>query len=126
MSIAVITVLVILTILAIFQIALVFGAPIGHFAWGGQHRVLPQKLRIGSLFSIAIYIGIAACILSKSGVYQVIPQGLVLDILVWTIFAYFLLGTFMNAASRSKPERYAMTPTALVLAVCVFFVAISQ
>lgn len=125
MIVATITILTILTLLIIFQIALASGAPIGHFAWGGKHRVLPRKLRIGSLFSVTIYIGIAACILSKSDIYQVIPQGLVLDILVWTIFAYFLLGIFMNAASRSKPERYVMTPTALVLAICVLFVAIS-
>jgi len=125
MSIAITILLVILAALCIFQIALIFGAPIGHFAWGGQHRVLPRNLRIGSLFSVAIYIGIAACIISKSGVYQVIPQGLVLNILVWTIFAYLLLGIFMNAASRSKPERYVMTPTALILAVCVFIVALN-
>ena len=30
---------VVLAALAIFQLALVFGAPLGHFAWGGQHRV---------------------------------------------------------------------------------------
>jgi hypothetical protein len=124
MSIAIITILTILAILSILQIALVFGAPIGHFAWGGQHRVLPRNLRIGSLFSVAIYSGIVACILSKSGVYQIIPEGLLLDILVWIIFAYFALGVFMNAISRSKPERYTMTPTSLVLAICIFAVAI--
>jgi hypothetical protein len=125
MSIVIITLLVILTALSIFQIALIFGAPIGHFAWGGQHRVLPQRLRIGSLFSVAIYIGIAACILSKSGVYQVIPQGLILDILVWIIFGYLVLGVFMNAISRSKVERYTMVPTSLVLAICMFVVALN-
>jgi len=125
MSIAITILLVILAALGIFQIMLIFGAPIGHFAWGGQHRVLPRNLRIGSLFSIAIYIGIAACILSKSGIYQVIPQGPILDILVWTIFGYLVLGVFMNAISRSKVERYTMMPTSLVLAICVLVVALN-
>ena len=39
----------ILGVLAVFQLALALGAPIGHFAWGGAHRVLPARLRIDSL-----------------------------------------------------------------------------
>ena len=41
--------------LALFQLTLVLGAPLGHFAWGGQHRVLPGGLRIGSLVAIPLY-----------------------------------------------------------------------
>ena len=46
---------VLLALLAVFQLALALGAPLGHFAWGGAHRVLPRRLRIGSLVSIVIY-----------------------------------------------------------------------
>ena len=50
---------VILLALAIFQLALALGAPLGRFAWGGQHRVLPVRLRIGSAIAIVIYAVIA-------------------------------------------------------------------
>jgi hypothetical protein len=40
--------------LTVFQAALIAGAPLGRFAWGGQHDVLPAKLRIGSAVSIAL------------------------------------------------------------------------
>ncbi|MEW9873186.1 hypothetical protein [Arthrobacter sp. HS15c] len=41
-----------LAALAVFQAALIAGAPLGRFAWGGQHDVLPAKLRIGSATSM--------------------------------------------------------------------------
>ena len=37
--------------LAVFQALLALGAPLGAFAWGGQHRVLPTRLRVGSAVS---------------------------------------------------------------------------
>ena len=45
---------VLLAGLAVFQVALIAGAPLARFAWGGQHRVLPTRLRIGSAVSVAL------------------------------------------------------------------------
>lgn len=115
--------LALLGLLVIFQLLLIAGAPLGHFAWGGQHKVLPTKLRVSSVFSIGIYAFIAALITSKAGIWQLIPQGSFLDIALWVVFGYLALGVGMNALSRSKPERYTMTPTALALAICLFVVA---
>lgn len=112
----------ILGFLSLFQAALAFGAPLGHFAWGGQHRVLSRKLRIGSTLSIFTYFCIGIVLLSKSGLYQLIPQGAFLDTLTWAIFVYFVIGIFLNAISRSKFERYTMTPTVTALAVCTFII----
>ncbi|MDB5181170.1 MAG: hypothetical protein JWO54_933 [Candidatus Saccharibacteria bacterium] len=125
MTLAVIVSLIILALLSLFQLLLIAGVPLGHFAWGGQHNVLPRKLRIGSVFSIFIYALIAICILSKASVLQIIPAGSFLDIICWIIFAYLALGIFMNAISRSKKERYTMTPVAAVLAICLYMVASS-
>ena len=115
--------LTLLALLVVFQVLLIAGVPIGNFAWGGQHKTLPRNLRIGSVFSIVIYAFIAALIVSKAGLWQLIPQGTFLDITLWVVFAYLALGVVMNAISRSKPERYTMTPVALVLAVCIFVIA---
>ena len=54
--------LLMLLALAAFQAVLIAGMPVGHFAWGGQHRVLPPRLRIGSAASIVIYAVFAAII----------------------------------------------------------------
>ncbi|MDE8668573.1 hypothetical protein PY310_08260 [Pseudarthrobacter sp. H3Y2-7] len=45
----------VLAVLATFQLTLIAGAPFGQLAWGGQHKVLPPKLRLGSAASIALY-----------------------------------------------------------------------
>ena len=68
---ATILALVLLAILALFQIALIAGMPIGRFAWGGQHEVLPSKLRIGSASSILFYAFMAALVTSKSGLFVI-------------------------------------------------------
>ena len=114
-----------LSLLSLFQLSLALGAPMGQFAWGGKYKVLPRNLRIGSTLSLIIYLGIAICLLSKSGIYQIIQQGTFLNILVWVIFVYLVLGIFMNAISRSKRERYAMTPIVILLASCALTVALA-
>lgn len=115
---------VILAALAVFQLALALGAPIGHFAWGGAHRVLPTRLRIGSLVSILIYALIVVLALDRAGALEVVPDP-VSTIGMWVVFGYFVLGIPLNAISRSRPERFTMTPIVIVLAVLSLFVALS-
>ncbi len=123
MPAAAIALCVILAVLAVFQLALIFGAPIGRFAWGGQHRVLPMKLRIGSAVSIVIYAIIALLALDRAGLVDVVAD-VVSTVAMWVVFAYFVLGIGMNAISRSKPERYTMAPVSLVLAVLSLLVVL--
>lgn len=111
-----------LAALAVFQAALIAGAPLGHFAWGGQHRVLPRNLRIGSVVSILLYAGFAAIILQRAGVVAFLPAP-VSDIGIWVIAGYSALGIPLNAISRSRPERFTMTPVVTVLFVLVLTVA---
>jgi hypothetical protein len=116
--------LVIFVILAIFQIALVFGAPLGKFAWGGQHNKLPIKFRVGSIFSIAIYACLSIFVLTRVGWINFGFNQNVISVCLWIAFAYFVLGILMNAISRSKPERAVMTPVSAALALCFLMLAI--
>jgi hypothetical protein len=111
---------VVLAALAVFQAALAAGAPLGRFAWGGQHRVLPTKLRIGSAVSIVLY-ALFALIILGSAERAVDGTGVgITDVGIWGLTAYFALGIVMNAISRSRPERMLMTPVVAVLAgVCL-------
>jgi hypothetical protein len=113
----------ILAALAVFQAALIAGAPLGHFAWGGQHRVLPRNLRIGSIVSIVLYAFFAAIILQRAGVIAVLPAP-VADVGIWVVAAYLALGIPLNAISRSLPERYTMTPVVIALFALVVTVAV--
>lgn len=114
---------VVLVMLAAFQIALVAGAPLGHMAWGGRERVLSSRLRRASAFSIVIYAGIAVLELDRGGIISLLPDSLSVAF-GWVVFAYFCVGILLNAISGSRPERYVMTPVAVVLAVLSLLVAL--
>jgi hypothetical protein len=112
-----------LAALAVFQVLLVAGAPLGRFAWGGRHVVLPASLRIGSATSVALYGAIALVLLQRAGALDVLPHGLV-DVAVWVLAGWFALGVAQNAASRSPAERRVMSPVSAVLAVVCLVLAL--
>ena len=112
--------------LGVFQLFLALGYPIGRFAWGGKHNVLPKKLRIGSVISILLYIVFAVFILSGSGIIDNVTNMQVTNVAIWVLAVYFTLGVLMNSISRSKSERAVMTPTALVLAICCILIAVNK
>ena len=117
-------VVAVLTGLAVLQVLVAAGRPLGRFVWGGQYEVLPTRLRIGSLVSVLIYAVIAVIVLDRAGVLDVVPDGVAV-VGTWVITAYFTLGILVNAASRSPSERAVMTPVCLVLAVSSLVVALS-
>ena len=100
------------------------GLPLGRFAFGGQHRVLPARLRVGSLVAIVTYVVVAAVVLQRSEVVDAGLPDAAVRVGAWVLAAYFLVGVGLNLASRSRAERFTMTPVALVLFVLTAVVAI--
>ncbi|MGX5697743.1 hypothetical protein ACWKWP_16210 [Agromyces soli] len=123
MPAAAIALTVLLGLLAVFQLALALGAPLGRFAWGGAHRVLPARLRVGSLIAIVIYAVIALLALDRAGLVDLVPEP-VSVVGMWVAFAYFVVGIPLNAISRSRAERLTMTPVVAVLALLSLLVAL--
>lgn len=111
--------------LTVLQALLVAGQPLGRFAWGGQHRVLPTKLRIGSAVSIVLYALFALIIVGRAEQALAGIGAGATDVGIWGLTAYFVVGVGMNAVSRSRPERLLMTPVALVLAVVCLVLALA-
>ncbi|MEU3168484.1 hypothetical protein [Streptosporangium sp. NPDC006930] len=119
-----ITGLILLVILAALQIALAAGVPLGRFAWGGRHDVLPRNLRIGSVVAVLIYVVFALFLLSKAGLVSIIGEPL-LTIGMWVIVVYLALSSVLNLLSGSKFERSVMTPVALVMGVAFLVVTLT-
>ena len=120
---AAVVALALLAALAVFQALLAAGRPLGRFAWGGQHEVLPPGMRIGSVVSIALYSAFAVLLLQVAGVISPLPDGFA-DVAIWVVTGYFVLGIVMNAISRSRSERLTMTPVVAVLAVATLVLAL--
>lgn len=117
---------VLLALLAVFQIALVAGAPIGRLAWGGRDRVLDARKRVGSVVAVVLYAGFALLALTRARVLFDAAQALPVVIAMWVVLGYLVLGVLLNAISRSRPERYVMTPVSLLLAILALVIALGR
>ena len=123
-DLAAIALVAILIVLAVFQIALAAGAPFGHFAWGGQHRVLPIRQRVGSVASVAIYSVIAAVALDRAGQIDIVLEP-ISRVGMWVVFGFFTLSIVGNLMSRSRVERFVMVPATALLGATSLVVALS-
>lgn len=113
----------ILALLALFQAVLAGGSPLGRFAWGGQHEILPAGLRLGSIAAILIYALVASLFLQKAALAAIWPADWI-GAAVWIVAGYFALGIALNALSRSRSERLVMTPVVMALFILSLVLAV--
>jgi hypothetical protein len=111
--------------LATFQLGLVAGLPLGRFAWGGQHRILPTRLRFGSGIAIPIYGVLALIILDRAGLVAILPDAWSHS-LAWATVLYLAFGLALNMISPSRDERRLMAPVAMLLLCCALVVAMES
>ncbi len=121
---AAVAVCVLLAALSVFQIVLVIGRPLGRFAWGGAHDVLPRRLRVASAVSIVLYGFFAVLVLDRADITDLLPDAAA-DVGIWVLVGYLAIGVVLNGMSRSKPERNVMTPLVLLLFGLCLVVALS-
>ncbi|WP_456274674.1 hypothetical protein [Bacillus sp. AK031] len=98
--------------IAIFQVLLFWGFPLAEFSWGGKYKgVLPKKVRIMSLLSAFLLLFFSFIFLVHSNIISVgfyIPTTVL--VIIITIFMGF--STLGNLVSKSKKEKFVMTPIA--------------
>ena len=118
-------VIVTLAFVALFQFALVLGAPMGEYAFGGAHSgKLPARYRAASAVSILIYAAIAGHYLAQLGVLPKLLPTTMNDLANWAVVAFNLVGLVLNSISRSKLERQFWVPVMLLLTICSALVAL--
>jgi hypothetical protein len=108
-------------VLVAFQLAIVFGAPLGAAAWGGENAgQLPSDLRVASAFSSVFWSFAALTVLSRGrSAVSLVPFS-VSRWGTWALVGILAIGTVMNLASSSAWERFGWAPLVFVLAiVCV-------
>jgi len=110
--------------LALFQLVLALGAPLGAYAWGGRHHGrLPTRLRLASLAAIPVLALLAAVILAR-GAWLGDAFADVAGWSIWFVAAYFAVNTLGNFVSRSRGERLVMAPLSLALTVLTVLTAV--
>ena len=114
-----------LAFVALFQLALALGAPMGEYAFGGQRKgKLPVGFRIASTVAILIYAAIAGHYLAQLGVIPKLLPDSLNTIANWGLVGFNLVGLIMNSISRSKLERQLWVPVLLLMTVCSVLVAL--
>jgi uncharacterized membrane protein len=115
-----------LAFVALFQLALVLGAPMGEYAFGGAHKgKLPLQYRIASVFSILIYLATAGHYLAQANlVIRLLPDDLN-NLVNWALVGLNAVSLLMNSISRNKKERNTWVPVALLLLICSIFIALN-
>jgi hypothetical protein len=114
-----------LAIVAVFQLLLAAGLPLGRAAWGGEHRVLPPKLRAGSAAAALVLAAAGWVVLARADLAGPGTQSTAIRLATWVFTGFFALNTLGNLASRSRIERAVMTPATLLLVACFIVVAMS-
>ena len=109
---------VLLLAVAVMEIMLIFGLPLGEFTMGGRFKVLPPMYRIFAASSVILQLFGAAMILQCGGLMNMWFAGNVIKIICFVFAGFFAVNTVMNLISPSKKEKYVMTPLAAVEACC--------
>ncbi len=119
-----IVVAILLVSIAVFQVLLSLGYPFGEFAMGGYYKVLPKKLRIASVANALILLFMGLVFLQHTNVLNRVDF-LPTNILVWFTTIFLGFNTKANLVSRSKKERFVMTPLSGFTFILCLFIALS-
>ena len=109
--------------IAILYVLVALGLPLGEFTMGGQHKILPKKYRVMAIVSVVIQLFAIIIILQADGLISSWFSIKVTKYICIFFALYLSLNIIMNFISRSKKERYVMTPVSFVSAICFFVTA---
>jgi len=117
---------ILFAIIVIMTLLVACGLPLGEFTMGGQNKILPNKYRIMAVSSLFIQV-FAIIIILQAGQYITLWFSHNITKYICFFFAVYLtINIFMNISSKSKKERYVMTPLSLIAAFCFWFTAIKM
>ena len=114
---------VIFGVIATMTVLVACGLPFGEFTMGGQHKILPKNLRVAAVISVAIQIFAMIIILQAGDFISLWFSFKVTKYICFFFAAYLSLNTIMNMISKSRKERFVMTPLSLIAGICFWITA---
>jgi len=111
--------------LAIFQVLLAIGLPVGRAAFGGVHRILPLGLRAASGVAAVVFLVALYVVLARGGLIGTAHHSALVRDGIWILVVVFGLSAVANALSKSQWERFLMAPVGIVLTACCLTLAVS-
>ena len=112
------------SVVIILSILMIIGLPLGELTMGGQYQVFPKKLRIVLFIQLFLQIFFVIIILQMGNIIPIWFSYKVTKIICIIMAIYLTLNTLMNSISKSKKEKYIMTPLSLVATICFWITAL--
>ena len=110
-------------VIAIMTVLVACDLPLGEFTMGGQHKILPKKFRVMAVISVAIQVFAMVIILQAGGFISMWLSFKVTKYICFFFAVYLSLNTIMNMISKSRKEKYVMTPLSLIAGICFWITA---
>ena len=114
------------SIVIILSILIICGLPLGELTMGGQYKVFPPKLRIVLVTQLILQVFFVLIILQMGEFIPLWFSYNVTKIIGIVMAIYLSLNTVMNLISKSKKEKYIMTPLSFVTAICFWITALKM
>ena len=114
------------SIVIILSILIICGLPLGELTMGGQYKVFPKKLRIVLVTQLILQVFFVLIILQMGEFIPLWFSNSVTKIIGIVMAIYLSLNTVMNLISKSKKEKYIMTPLSFVTAICFWITALQM
>jgi hypothetical protein len=112
------------SIVIVLSFLIVCGFPLGELTMGGQYKVFPKKLRIILVMQLILQIFFVVIILQMGGLIPLWFSEKVTKIICIIMAVYLSFNTIMNFISKSKKEKYIMTPLSAISAVCFWIITL--
>ena len=113
------------SVVIILSILILCGLPLGELTMGGQYKIFPKKLRLVLVIQLLLQIFFVIIILQLGGVVSLWFTARTTKIIGIVMAVYLSLNSVMNFISKSKKEKYIMTPLSLIAAVCFWMTVLS-
>ena len=112
------------SVVIILSILIIIGLPLGELTMGGNYKVFPKKLRIVLFAQLFLQIFFVIIILQKGEIMPLWFSYKTTKIICIIMAVYLSLNVLMNLSSKSKKEKYIMTPLSLIAAICFWITAL--
>lgn len=112
------------SIVIILSFLIICGLPLGELTMGGQYKIFPKKLRIILVAQLILQMFFVITILQIGGFIPLWFSYNITKVICIIMAVYLSLNTLMNLVSKSKKEKYIMTPLSVISAVCFWITAL--
>jgi len=110
-------------IASILYIFLALGLPYGEFAMGGKYKIMPTRMRYMCAFSVLIQWFAILILLQTARLIPLMFSSGITKGLCFFFAVYLSINSVMNALSKSKKEKYIVTPLSVITAICFWVTA---